>query len=129
MDRSAFGNKFGADSGILQLMGDLGAAMSSAEKTYMLGGGNPARIPAVEQVFRERMGELLDDGSRFERVIGEYDGPQGHSGFIDALAELLRSELGWPITPANIALTNGSQTAFFILFNIFAGQYKHGPNK
>ncbi|MDH3468457.1 MAG: valine--pyruvate transaminase, partial [Gammaproteobacteria bacterium] len=42
---------------------------------------------------------------------------------------LLRSELGWPITPANIALTNGSQTAFFILFNIFAGQYEHGPNK
>ncbi len=129
MDRSAFGNKFGADSGILQLMGDLGAAMSSAEKTYMLGGGNPARIPAVEQLFRERMIELLDDGTRFERTIGEYDGPQGHSGFIDALAELLRSELGWPITPANIALTNGSQTAFFILFNIFAGKYENRPDR
>ena len=129
MDRSAFGNKFGADSGILQLMDDLGAAMSGAEKTYMLGGGNPARIPAVEQLFRERMIELLDDDGRFERVIGEYDGPQGHTGFIGALAELLHNELGWPVTPANIALTNGSQTAFFILFNIFAGKYEHGPVK
>ncbi len=36
---------------------------------------------------------------------------------------------GWNITSKNIALTNGSQMAFFILFNIFGGVYKNGTDK
>jgi valine--pyruvate aminotransferase len=42
---------------------------------------------------------------------------------------LLRAECGWNVSPANIALTTGSQSAFFILFNIFAGVYEDGTKK
>ncbi len=36
---------------------------------------------------------------------------------------------GWDLGPQNIALTNGSQLAFFILFNLFAGEYEDGTKK
>jgi valine--pyruvate aminotransferase len=45
---------------------------------------------------------------------------------LEALAELFSREYGWDIGPANIALTNGSQSAFFMLFNLFAGKYSDG---
>jgi len=51
---------------------------------------------------------------------------RGNPECIEALAELLRSEFGWPVGPENIALTPGGQTAFFLLFNLFAGHYKQG---
>lgn len=38
----------------------------------------------------------------------------------------MRKEFDWPITAANIALTNGSQSTFFYLFNIFAGRGEDG---
>ncbi len=37
-----------------ELMEDMGAAMDSTEPIFMLGGGNPARIPEVEQVFKDQ---------------------------------------------------------------------------
>ena len=43
--------------------------------------------------------------------------------------ELLKAELGWKIGPENIALTNGSQTSFFYLFNLFAGDFGNGVRK
>jgi valine--pyruvate aminotransferase len=58
-----------------------------------------------------------------------YDGPQGHDGFRHALAELFCKEYGWAITPDHIALTNGSQSAFFYLFNLLAGEYATGQHK
>lgn len=42
---------------------------------------------------------------------------------------MLRDELGWQIEPQNIALTNGSQSAFFYLFNLFAGRYADGSRR
>ncbi|MDH3981686.1 MAG: valine--pyruvate transaminase, partial [Kiritimatiellaceae bacterium] len=47
----------------------------------------------------------------------------------EALAELLRETFGWNITAKNIALTNGSQNAFFCLFNLFAGEMPNGSKK
>ena len=71
----------------------------------------------------------MQAGGEFERAIGNYDPPSGNTEFIEAIASLLRAELGWDIQPKNIALTNGSQTAFFILFNIFAGAFEDGTDK
>jgi len=124
MKISKFGRKIAKVSGIGQLMEDLGVALSRSRNTLMLGGGNPAHIPDVEKRFRESMEMLLCDGSAFEQAIGSYDPPGGNIEFIAAVSELLRNELGWDIKPKNIALTNGSQTAFFILFNIFAGDFE-----
>jgi valine--pyruvate aminotransferase len=129
MNLSRFGKKITRGSGISQLMADLGRALSGHEEMLMLGGGNPAHIPQVQQRFRECMRRMLDQHGVFERAIGNYDGPQGNMAFIEALVALFQQEFGWDITPANIALTNGSQTAFFILFNIFGGTYEDGSRK
>ncbi len=129
MKISRFGRKIAAISGIGRLMEDLGSAFSENREMLMLGGGNPAHIPEVQKYFRTSMEKLLQDGSEFERAIGNYDPPSGNTEFIEAVASLLRSELGWDVTKENIALTNGSQTAFFILFNIFAGAFEDGADR
>jgi len=124
MEVSRFGRKIAETSGIGQLMEDLGIAYSQSRNILMLGGGNPAHIPKVQQCFRSSMENLLRNGAKFERAIGNYDPPGGNQEFIEAVSALLKSELGWNIGPENVALTNGSQTAFFILFNIFAGAFE-----
>ncbi len=129
MDVSKFGQKLAVQSGIGQLMDDLGAACPGGGEVLMLGGGNPAHIPQVEAFFRRSMAHILADGDRFERVVGNYDPPAGNIEFIAAIASLLRQQYGWDIGPQNIALTNGSQIAFFTLFNLFAGPYEDGTTK
>ncbi len=127
---STFGHKFSRPCGILQLMDDLGNALAEGgDDVIMLGGGNPSRIPQVEACLRERMETMLRQGDAFERLVGNYAAPGGDRPFRRAVAELLRREFGWPITEANVALTNGSQTAFFYLFNMFAGEYEDGSRK
>jgi valine--pyruvate aminotransferase len=128
MNFSKFGEKFTRKAGITQLMDDLGSAMASGDM-LMLGGGNPAHIPEVQDLFRERMEEILAEPRGFETMIGNYDGSRGNQAFVEALAELLRTEFGWDITAKNIALTNGSQNAFFYLFNLFAGEMADGSKK
>ena len=110
-------------------MDDLGSALNSDRKMIMLGGGNPAQIPAVQRVFRQRMKAILDNGDDFEQMLSNYGGPQGDVPFATALANLLNQEYGWNITERNIALTNGSQTSFFYLFNLLAGNFADGSFK
>jgi len=123
---SRVGRKLAASSGINELMLDLGGALSEQRDMLMLGGGNPAHIPEVQRRFRESMERILGTEGAFERCIGNYDAPQGNAPFIEAMAALLRREFGWDVGPGNIALTNGSQTAFFALFNMFAGVCEEG---
>jgi len=126
MKFSSFGNSFSSDAGIVQLMDDLGDALSVNKSMLMLGGGNPGQIPEVQARFRQRMHDILDQGDHFERLIGEYDPPQGDARFLKALAGLLRREFGWPLSADNIAVTNGSQSASFMLFNLLAGRNESG---
>ncbi len=123
MQYSKFSEQFKSDSGILRLMQDLGEAVNQNTAMQMLGGGNPAAIPAVQQAFRVEMEKMLAAGRAFEDMIGNYDSPQGNHAFIDALATLLSQRFGWRVQPDNIAVTNGSQASFGILFNLFAGQF------
>lgn len=123
---SSFGTKLTAESGILQLMDDLGRPLPEGVTPYRLGGGNPARVPAVEAAYRHAMERLLSHGDEFERAISQYDPPQGRLKFIEALAEFFNREYGWNVGPENIAITNGSQSAFFFLFNLLSGE---GPNR
>jgi valine--pyruvate aminotransferase len=129
MNVSRFGKKMAVQSGIGQLMDDLGAPQSEAQEVLMLGGGNPAQIPEVDRCLRRSMTALLADGNRFEHAVGSYDPPEGNAEFLEALARLLHSRFGWDINRRNIALTSGSQLAFFILFNLFAGDYENGTRK
>lgn len=129
MKISRFGQKITQTSGIGQLMDDLAIALSGGDDILMLGGGNPAQIPQVQKCFRASMENLLRDGDKFERTISSYGPPGGDHEFIEAICTLLRGEFGWDIQPKNIALTDGSQTAFFILLNIFAGTFEDGTHR
>lgn len=123
MELSEFGKKFAGAIGIGELMDDLGQALEGDRGMLMLGGGNPSHIPAIQALFRKRMEAILASPGEFERIIGDYDTPQGARRFIDALVDLFRWEFGWNVGPRNIALTNGSQNSFFYLFNMFAGRF------
>ena len=126
---SLFGERFAGRIGIQELMADLGSAMSGSGDVCMLGGGNPAHIPEVEARIRELVAGLSADPSELGRVLGDYDGPQGHPSFRAALADVLRESFGWSIGPGNIGLTLGSQNSFFCLFNMFAGPCADGVDR
>ena len=126
---SAMGHKLTARSGILELMDDLGRAMTIEPDMRMLGGGNPAHVPAMQQIIRERMVQMLSEGDAFERMIGNYDPPQGNPRFLKAMASLLQRSLGWNVGPENLAITCGGQTAFFYVFNLLAGKFSDGRRR
>lgn len=110
-------------------MDDLGRAMTTDPDMRMLGGGNPAHIPAVDAVWRRRVEELTGQGDALERMLGNYDPPRGNPHFIKALAGCLNGALGWNVLPENVAVTAGGQTAFFYLFNLLAGTMSGGERR
>ncbi len=126
---SAVGQKLTARSGILELMDDLGRAMTVQPDMRMLGGGNPAAVPAMQALWRVRMQALLDEGSAFDRMLGNYDPPQGNPRFLASLAKLLKEKFGWDIGAENLAITTGGQTAFFQIFNLLAGRFTDGRQR
>jgi valine--pyruvate aminotransferase len=128
MNLSKFGEKFTKKAGITQLMDDLGSAMAGGDM-LMLGGGNPAHIQEVQDLFREQMESILAEPRGFESMIGNYDGTRGNAEFSEALAQLLRDQFGWDISAKNIVLTNGAQSGLFYLFNLFAGEMPDGSKK
>ena len=65
---SKFGERFGARSGMRQLMDDLGEVLTSTRPMMNLGGGNPGSVPEVNALFRKRMQQLMDSGG-FEEVV------------------------------------------------------------
>lgn len=126
---SKFGQKICDQSGIVTLMDDLGDALRNNPDIIFMGGGNPAVIPQVQAAFANALSETLSNPVLSEEFLGVYQPPQGDAGLLDDLAELFRSEYNWPITKANIALANGSQSAFFVLFNLFAGEFSDHSSK
>ncbi|EIA1557377.1 valine--pyruvate transaminase [Vibrio parahaemolyticus] len=127
MQFSKFGEKFNQYSGITQLMDDLNDGLRTPG-AIMLGGGNPAAIPAMLDYFHQASEEMLASGE-LAAALTNYDGPQGKDVFVKALAQLFRETYGWDISEKNISLTNGSQSGFFYLFNLFAGQQPDGSHK
>ncbi|MGS0691775.1 valine--pyruvate transaminase [Shewanella sp. 0m-4] len=127
MQFSTFGEKFNRYSGITQLMDDLNEGLRTPG-AIMLGGGNPASIPAMQDYFHQATADMLANGE-LVAALGNYDGPQGKDTFLNALASLLHDTYGWDISPKNISLTNGSQSAFFYLFNLLAGKQTDGSHK
>lgn len=129
MKLSLFGEKLTRKTGILQLMDDLGKALSGKEKMYMLGGGNPSRIKEMEKLFRIRMEEILKNNEEFEKTIGYYTTPQGDDDFIEAIVKFFNKTYDFGITSKNVCVLGGSQTSCFFLFNMLAGKYADGSHK
>ena len=129
MELSKFGEKFSGQSGIVELMDDLGSALNENPDMLFMGGGNPGRIPEVEQVFKARLEKVLADPKQLHSLMGVYQSPQGEKAFREQIAGLLKQQFGWDLSAANIAVSNGSQSAFFVLYNMFAGEMPDGSHK
>jgi valine--pyruvate aminotransferase len=129
MNFTKFGKKMTSNAGILSLMDDLGKARSADENMIMMGGGNPGLVPEFQEIMRNQLLAICSDSRSFQQLVGSYAPPQGEKIFSEGLADLLRNEQGWDVGPENICLTNGSQTAFFMLFNLFAGVLPDGREK
>ena len=110
-------------------MEDLGSALRANPQMIMMGGGTPARIPGVEKVFREHLQAIAADPEQMFALVGRYQGPQGDLDVRESVASLLRAEYGWKVTAANVAVTNGGQSAFSILANMLAGEQADGTRK
>ncbi len=126
MPLSKFGQKLAAEAGIVTLMDDLGDALRVNPEMIFMGGGNPASVPEVEAALDRALQKTLDDLALRRPMLGVYQPPQGDPEFLTSLAGVLSREYGWPVTPANLALSNGSQSAFFVLFNLLAGEGTDG---
>lgn len=120
---SSFNRNLSEQSGVIQLMIDLGDALNDPN-TISLGGGNPAHIPEVETEIASWLRDMASDPERIKNSFGKYSSPIGDRAFREAYAELLNRSFGWNISSDNIALTNGSQSAFFALFNSLATKQK-----
>jgi valine--pyruvate aminotransferase len=126
---SEFGEKFAGESGIVELMDDLGSALLRNPDMIMMGGGNPGRLPQAEAIFQQRLEDVMNDAEKRHRLFGLYQPPLGDLEFRSELAAFLKKQFGWKLTADNVAISNGSQSAFFVLFNMFAGKMPGGGMK
>lgn len=129
MNYSVFGEKLSGHSGILDLMDDLGNAVTLHPDMLMLGGGNPSAIPEIQAVWRQCAQDLFNDQKSFDQMLVSYDPPQGNPQFLKAFADLFHREFDWPVTEENIAAANGAQTGMFSLLNLLAGRTPDGAIK
>lgn len=129
MKLSAFGTKFSGKSGIVELMDDLSTALSENPDMIFMGGGNPGRLPQIESIFQQRLETILSDPGQRHRLFGIYQAPQGDLDFRQQVAKFLNKQCGWNLEAKNIAISNGSQPAFFALYNMFAGAMPEGENR
>ncbi len=125
---SQFGDKFTRHSGITRLMEDLGEGLRTPG-AIMLGGGNPAQIPAINDYFSQLLLQMHQDGKLNRSAVqlrrpARQSAAAGGAGYAAARGARLAGD-----EPQNIALTNGSQSAFFYLFNLFAGRRADGSTK
>ena len=118
MTFSLFGDKFTRHSGITRLMEDLNDGLRTPG-AIMLGGGNPAQIPEMNDYFQQLLADMLDNGKALDALCN-YDGPQGKSELLALLANMLRDELGWEdlfvATRPNIELLPEGQFKYHVDF-------------
>ncbi|AWB66909.1 valine--pyruvate transaminase [Saccharobesus litoralis] len=122
MKLSQFGQQLTSDSGIVNLMADLGNALNVNPNLLFLGGGNPAKVDEFELLVSQLLSEIAQDPQALHKLVGVYQSPQGAEDFIQQLSHYFQQHCAWQVADKNIAITNGSQSAFFILINMLAGQ-------
>lgn len=125
---SSFGDRYTQETGIQKLMDDLGTAMAGDGCRYMLGGGNPAIIPKLGEFWSSKMARMAQT-RHLSEALSQYDTPLGSMVFRKQLATYLNASCGWSIGPENIAITPGSQTSYFVLYNLFSGPSSKGDLK
>lgn len=121
MKTTEFGKRFSADVGIVNLMEDLGEAINVNPDILFMGGGNPARIPAFEQRIAAHLKIIAGNPAALHKLVGAYQSPRGSEDFIAELVRFFNRSFGWNLSEKNIAISGGSQSAFFILINMLVG--------
>jgi len=129
MQLSALGKKLTARTGIVELMDDLGSALNENPDMIFMGGGNPARLPSLEEAFKKQLQAVAGDAERLHSMVGIYQSPLGDLDFRSYIAAYLTKKYGWELSAKNIAVANGGQSAFFALYNMFAGPTEDGTHR
>ncbi|TGK96743.1 valine--pyruvate transaminase [Leptospira brenneri] len=124
---SLWATRLRQNQGIRSLMEDLGQVTGHPDE-ILLGGGNPAHIPEVEEIFAECFRILGEDPS-LRSLLGDYQAPIGNDRFRSLAAEYLSPHFGSNLTKDQIAFFNGSQNAYSYLLNIHSGYMKDGSFK
>ncbi len=113
MTFSLFGDKFTRHSGITRLMEDLNDGLRTPG-AIMLGGGNPAQIPEMNDYFQQLLADMLDNGKALDALCN-YDGPQGKRELLALLANMPSDELGWEIEPTEYCANKRQSERIFLL--------------
>lgn len=131
IELSDFGKCAVRPTGLTDLMGDLSKAVTAAgdQEIYFFGGGNPASIPEVNDIWRARMDEIMSEEGGLENVLCNYADPRGMPHFIKTLVKVFNERYGWGITEKNVCVAQGGQSAFFALFNLLAGSFDGGKSR
>lgn len=125
---SRVGDHFEGHSGTRSLMDDLGAVQRNPDAYLNLGGGNPARVPAMHAWFSQRLATLAS-AAALDDAFAAYEDPQGPLFFREAVAGFLARHRGWPVDATHVLCTAGSQASFFMLFNVLAGPGSDGVQR
>ncbi|MFL0809977.1 MAG: valine--pyruvate transaminase [Agarilytica sp.] len=129
MKLSKLGHKLTEESAIVSLMEDLGTALNVNPDLLFLGGGNPAHIPEFESIAAKHLQDIAADPDQLHKLLGVYQSPQGMESFISLFVDYMQKQMQWPISSRNVALSNGSQSAFFIFINLLCGTDVLGVEK
>ena len=120
---SDFGKKLTRESGIFELMRDLDDALNYDNNPYLfLGGGNPPVIEKAMKVYGEIWRGISDSEKKLSSLLGYYDSSGGNGNTLKNLAIYFSEKFSYKFLPSNIAITNGSQNSFFLIFNILCGK-------
>lgn len=122
MQFSDFGTKMQQAHSVQALMKDMNTVGNGQTPVAMFGGGNPAYIRPVADRFMQLLETLVADKAATETMLGKYDSPQGNQPFIQTVTNFLNRNYDLGITEENVAIAPGSQTGYFLLFNILAGR-------
>ena len=71
----------------------------------------------------------MADPRQRHNLFGIYQSPQDDKDFRELLAAFFRKQFGWNLSSRNIAVSNGSQSAFFVLYNMLAGDMPDGNER
>jgi len=126
---SKIGNKMNKLSGVRDIMSDIQTALSDTSKNWHnLSAGNPAILPEVANNWTSLIKENLHT-DEFINCFSRYGPSSGHPLLIDSVVELFNSKYNFDIGKENVLITNGTQTAYFYLSNIFSGEFESGRKK